>query len=154
MGFIHLQIEWNPWLGDYRPQIPILSALCPQLNLFGYATVSRQCCSCAWLDTMPRRHRRENSYPRCWIERWVSSITPSPLYCRVKSLAYALKNRLQCLSGCFGVGEKCLSSDGSLATVAWSFIPCLVTLPTALSHSLFTYPAQNLHKLVEMYFLV
>jgi hypothetical protein len=33
MGFIHLQIEWNPWLGGYRPQIPVLSALCPQLNL-------------------------------------------------------------------------------------------------------------------------
>jgi len=23
----------NPWLGDYRPQIPALSVLCPQLNL-------------------------------------------------------------------------------------------------------------------------
>jgi hypothetical protein len=33
MGFIHLQIEWNPWLGGYRPHIPILSALCLQLNL-------------------------------------------------------------------------------------------------------------------------
>jgi hypothetical protein len=32
-GFIHFQIEWNPWLGRYRPQIPVLSALCPQLNL-------------------------------------------------------------------------------------------------------------------------
>ena len=36
----------NPWLGGYHPQIPVLSALCPQLNLFnppprknpGYAT--------------------------------------------------------------------------------------------------------------------
>jgi hypothetical protein len=33
MGFTHLQIEWNPWLGGYRPQISVLSALCPQLNL-------------------------------------------------------------------------------------------------------------------------
>jgi hypothetical protein len=32
MGFTHLQIERNPWLGGYRPQIPILSALCPQVN--------------------------------------------------------------------------------------------------------------------------
>jgi hypothetical protein len=47
MGFIDLQIEWNPWLGGYRPQIPILSVLYPQLNLLnpppkkipGYATV-------------------------------------------------------------------------------------------------------------------
>ena len=23
----------NPWLGGYRPQIPVLSVLCPQLNL-------------------------------------------------------------------------------------------------------------------------
>jgi hypothetical protein len=46
MGFTHLQIEQNPWLGGYRPQIPVLSALCPQLNLLnptlkkisGYAT--------------------------------------------------------------------------------------------------------------------
>jgi len=40
----------NPWLGGYRPQIPVLSVLCPQLNLLtpppppenipGYATVS------------------------------------------------------------------------------------------------------------------
>jgi hypothetical protein len=27
MGFIHLQIEWNPWLGDYRP--PDHRSLCP-----------------------------------------------------------------------------------------------------------------------------
>jgi hypothetical protein len=33
MGFIHLQMEWNPGLGGYRPQIPILFALYPQLNL-------------------------------------------------------------------------------------------------------------------------
>jgi hypothetical protein len=32
-GFTHLQIERNPWLWGYRPQIPVLSALCPQLNL-------------------------------------------------------------------------------------------------------------------------
>jgi hypothetical protein len=32
-GFTHLQIERNPWLGGYRPQIPVFSALCPQLNL-------------------------------------------------------------------------------------------------------------------------
>jgi hypothetical protein len=33
MGFTHLQIERNPWVGGCRPQIPVLSALCPQLNL-------------------------------------------------------------------------------------------------------------------------
>ena len=38
----------NPWLGGYRPQIPVLIVLCPQLNLLnpppnkipGYATDS------------------------------------------------------------------------------------------------------------------
>jgi hypothetical protein len=32
-SFTHLQIERNPWLGGYCPQIPVLSALCLQLNL-------------------------------------------------------------------------------------------------------------------------
>ena len=53
----------NPWLGGYRPQIPVLSVLCPQLNLLtpptnkipGYATgigtesppaqTQRRCCT-------------------------------------------------------------------------------------------------------------
>jgi hypothetical protein len=33
MGFIHLQIEWNTWLGGHLPQIPVLSALYPHLYL-------------------------------------------------------------------------------------------------------------------------
>jgi hypothetical protein len=32
-GFTHLQIERNPWLRRYGPRIPVLSALCPQLNM-------------------------------------------------------------------------------------------------------------------------
>jgi hypothetical protein len=40
MGFTHLQIEWNPWLGGYRPQISVLSALCPQLNLLNSVGIS------------------------------------------------------------------------------------------------------------------
>jgi hypothetical protein len=44
----------NPWLGGYRPQIHVLSVLCPQLNLLnplppnkipGYATVRNVCSS-------------------------------------------------------------------------------------------------------------
>ena len=31
----------NPWLGGYRPQIPVLSVLCPQLNLLNPPTPSR-----------------------------------------------------------------------------------------------------------------
>jgi hypothetical protein len=48
MGFNTLQIEWTPWLGGYRHQIPVLSALYPQLNL---------------LNT-PRKIAGENSHPR------------------------------------------------------------------------------------------
>jgi hypothetical protein len=32
MDFIYVHIEWNPWLGGYRPQIRVVSALCPQLK--------------------------------------------------------------------------------------------------------------------------
>jgi hypothetical protein len=32
MGFTHLKTERNPRLGGYRPQIPVLYTLCPQLN--------------------------------------------------------------------------------------------------------------------------
>jgi len=28
----------NLWLGDYHPQIPVLSVLCPQLNLLNSPT--------------------------------------------------------------------------------------------------------------------
>jgi hypothetical protein len=33
MGFTHLQSVRTPWIGGYRPQIHVLSALCPQLNV-------------------------------------------------------------------------------------------------------------------------
>jgi hypothetical protein len=32
MCFTDLLIKWNPWLGDYRPQIPIPSAPGTQMN--------------------------------------------------------------------------------------------------------------------------
>ena len=51
----------NPLLRGYRPQIPILSVLCPQLNLFnppppnkipGYATVNEPWYVSFWLGKM------------------------------------------------------------------------------------------------------
>ena len=45
----------NPWLGGYRPQIPVLSVLCPQLNL---------------LNPPPPE---QNS----WVRHWHSGITLS-----------------------------------------------------------------------------
>jgi hypothetical protein len=44
MGFTHFQIEQNPWLGGYRPQVPVLSVnwICwtpnPKKKIPGYAT--------------------------------------------------------------------------------------------------------------------
>jgi hypothetical protein len=51
MGFTHLHIERNTWLGGYCPHIPVLPVLCPQLNLLnpppnkipGYTTDTRSC---------------------------------------------------------------------------------------------------------------
>ena len=41
----------NPWLGGYRPQIPVLSVLCPQLNLLNLPPPTEQT---SWV-----RHCRE-----------------------------------------------------------------------------------------------
>ena len=54
----------NPWLGSYRPQIPVLSVLCPQLNLFnpppkkipGYATDSHYLLQ-VWTTIVVRCHQ-------------------------------------------------------------------------------------------------
>jgi hypothetical protein len=55
-SFTHLQIERNPWLGGYRPLIPVLSTLCPQLNL---------------LNTLPLPPSTEqNSWVRHWKTGW------------------------------------------------------------------------------------
>ena len=55
----------NPWLGRYRPQIPVLSVLCPQLNLLNPHRTK-------FLDTPLRvlaRHfnRRKQVSVLCWI---------------------------------------------------------------------------------------
>jgi len=42
----------NPWLGGYRPQTPVLSVLCPQLNLLNISPEQnfwvRHCFSWLW----------------------------------------------------------------------------------------------------------
>ena len=43
----------NPWLRGYRPQIPVIYVLCPQLNL---------------LNPPPEK----NSWVRHWVDVWVS----------------------------------------------------------------------------------
>jgi hypothetical protein len=71
MGFIHLQIEWNPWLGGYRPQIPVLSALYPQLNLLD--SPRKKSWVCHWCNAQQhpspkmkiRGHNDQNFYPGC-----------------------------------------------------------------------------------------
>jgi hypothetical protein len=92
MGFIHLQIEWNPWLGGYCPQIPVLSDLCLQLNLLNPspkkflgtplspAAGVRLFCSWLYLSSLPRgcwpwtslHEKRE----RWWL--WLPTTPPFP----------------------------------------------------------------------------
>jgi hypothetical protein len=59
-GFIHLQIEWNPLTRGYCLQIPILSALCPQLNLL-----------------TPRE--KNPGYATGWQWRWKAPLSPQTL---------------------------------------------------------------------------
>ena len=59
MKFLVPNYSWlqNPWLGGYRPQIPVLSLLCPQLNLLNPPT-------------------KKNSWVRHWCilkQTWIKS---------------------------------------------------------------------------------
>jgi hypothetical protein len=47
---LSFKLSGTPWLGGFRPQIPVLSALCPQLNL---------------LNLLPPRPK-QNSWVRHW----------------------------------------------------------------------------------------
>ena len=43
----------NPWLGGYRPQIPVLSVLCPQMNLLNLALPRTKFLGTPLLQTSP-----------------------------------------------------------------------------------------------------
>ena len=45
----------NPWLGGYRPQMPFLSVLCPQLNL--------------WISPPPEQN--------AWVRHWLEFVHPA-----------------------------------------------------------------------------
>ena len=78
----------NPWLGCYRPQIPVLSFLCPHLNLLntppppkkfpGYAT------ACSLVEILHicyfLRNQLPLSAPKAWTShhKYGGSIFPSP----------------------------------------------------------------------------
>jgi hypothetical protein len=76
MKFLVPNYSWlqNPWLGGYRPQIPVLSVLCPQLNLLtppasknipGYAT-DHSLAVYMWVSTFFYAHctiRVEEKFP-------------------------------------------------------------------------------------------
>ena len=53
----------NPWLGGYRPQIPVLSVLCPQLNL---------------LNPAPRKKILGTPLPRRKHRTWVRLLHNGP----------------------------------------------------------------------------
>ena len=72
----------NPWLGGYRPQIPVLSVLCPQLNLLNnppprtkfLGTPLKQCLV---LTSFPRQPwLRERSSMLRWYVRCLSCWSP------------------------------------------------------------------------------
>jgi len=72
----------NPWLGDFRPQIPVLSVLCPQLNLLnppnkisGYATGPKWCNSAEFVASAWSR----NFLAFCGTQRFLVAIQPLPL---------------------------------------------------------------------------
>jgi hypothetical protein len=70
------KLSRTPWLGGYRPQMPVLSALCPQLNLLnpppnkipGYATSMMTVVVVVWVDikllpgTMVRKYKTMQVY--------------------------------------------------------------------------------------------
>ena len=67
----------NPWLGGYRPQIPILSVLCPQLNLLNPPPKKK-----SWV-----RHWLCPRYTGCWL---------SVAFCRTCRLTASSCVRLFC----------------------------------------------------------
>jgi hypothetical protein len=82
MGFIHLKIEWNPWLGGYRPQIPfslpsVLNWNCwtppPPKKNPGYATEDSAPRRISVLKSAPRRKKHGKywstvlEHKGCWI---------------------------------------------------------------------------------------
>jgi hypothetical protein len=71
MGSIHFQIEWNPWLGGYGPQIPILSALYPQLNLLKPPTPPKK----KFLGTpvLPTTYQPTNYLSICYLLKEANS---------------------------------------------------------------------------------
>ena len=45
----------NPWIGGYRPQIPVLSVLCPQLNLLNPSRKNSWVRHCLTVSSRPGR---------------------------------------------------------------------------------------------------
>jgi hypothetical protein len=77
MGFIHLQIEWNPLPGGYRPQIPIVSALDFFRAKFRFFH-KRQYSERLWSKFAQRLSGFDNY--------WVSVLSPDRLYVSLVSV--------------------------------------------------------------------
>ena len=75
----------NPWLEGYRPQIPFLSVLCPQLNL---------------LNSLPPKN--------CWIRHWTMEWI-NRRFGETKEVANTNRNKVQCpkLEWCLSTTAHC-----------------------------------------------
>ena len=75
----------NPWLGCYRPQIPVLSVLCPQLNLMN--PPEKKFLGTPLKGTCPLRAQQSHSSPS--LIPAMTLINPVHI-----STSYFLQNRL------------------------------------------------------------
>jgi len=106
----------NPWLGGYRPQIPVLSVLCPQLNL---------------LNPPPPPHH--NSWVRHWCD-WRTGYSVQLCIFWVVSLMITSDPcpwLLWCLTNCrmqmkFPCGRASWTHVRIIVTV-WHFSLCALT---------------------------
>ena len=76
----------NPWLGGYRPQIPVLSVLCPQLNLLNPPTEQN-----SWI----RHWQQPQFHPVALTDGGLPITCPHSLFRRVREIA---EKRLLALS--------------------------------------------------------
>ena len=57
----------NPWLGGYRPQIPVLSVLCPQLNLLNPLPPEQNSWVRHWWFILCRRKFQPATFVISWL---------------------------------------------------------------------------------------
>ena len=74
----------NPWLRGYRPQIPVLSVLCPQMNLLNPPRKK-------FLGTPLVRVNFKSDLMHCTLRAIIVLYVLIPINCTVKNQNYILK---------------------------------------------------------------